>query len=43
MRSVNARAAFLMLKGTLHRLDKRFKTGTKSGELSRFCTKWSKK
>jgi hypothetical protein len=43
MRIVSSRAAFLMLKGTLHRFDKRFKTGTRSIELTRFIAEWSKK
>ena len=43
MRSINARAAFLMFIGTLHRLDKRFGNSRRSFVLTEFILKWSVK
>jgi len=39
--TISARAAFLMFRGTLYRLDSRFGNNTRSFVLTEFIRKWS--
>ncbi|CAB4125466.1 hypothetical protein UFOVP53_145 [uncultured Caudovirales phage] len=40
MNSLKYRMAFLKFKGTLSRLDKKFRNGTRSDKLSKFIIQW---